>query len=555
MIAGTANRAGLPVHQTAGKFAGDPVQALLAKIEPQAAQFVARLLGSAEIVAELLDLSVTTGQFHPGRVGALQLGEVSASAGCPRRCRRGRQEPHLEARPYRRLFLLPAPGCTNSLPQPGHRVFQHAESHLRRRQDIGEWLDSPHRNRVIAKGPAVTTRLNGVTLDASTHPRRPPASSGLVRLTTSHLQGAQCRGDSQGSTRGPQLGSGLGIRASRRVDSRLPTQRLTQPPPPAIKVDLLFQQGPLAVQFGVGLLRRHRRFGLPDGNIGLQRLDPGDVRALRHVGQPSHLRDTRRNAAGLLLECGHCTTKGAYLFAQPGLHGRESRRAEQLLQQLSALFGIAGEEAGEVTLRQQDDLEELARAHPQQALKVVIGFPHASGAGNPLAVDALAQHHLRLVAGHARAARLRPLLLGSSRDLEPAAGHCEVELHLGRDTGRGMVGAQPLRSVAFTGHLPVKGETDGVEQGGLACPRRAGKQEKARLPQPIEVDGLGPGERAKGVDPKAMDPHQLVTSASRAAAKPSANSPTSSWVAGVPRVWATKAAAISVSVFARSATA
>ena len=555
MIAGTANRAGLPVHQTAGKFAGDPIQTLLAKIEPLAAQFVARLLGSAEIVAELLDLSVTTSQFHPGRMGAFQLGEVSASARRPRRCRRSRHQPHLEARPYRRLFLLPAPGCANPLPQPGHRVFQHAMPHLRRGQLSGKWLDGPHRDRVIAKGPAVTTQLNGVTLDASTHPRRPPATSGLVRVTTGHPQGAQRRGDSLGSPRGPQLGPGRGIRASRRVDSRLPPQRLTQPPLPAIKVDLLFQQRPLAVQFGVGLLRRHRRLGLPDGDIGLQRLDPGDVRALGYAGQPCHLRDTRRNAASLLLECGHGTAKGAYLFAQPGLHGRESRRAEQLLQQLSALFGVAGEEAGEVTLRQQDDLEELARAHPQQALKVVIGFPHASGPGNPLTVDALTQHHLRLVAGHARAARLRPLLLGSSGDLEPAAGHCEVELHLGRRTGRGMVGAQPLRPVAFAGHLPVQGEPDCVEQGGLACPRRASKQEKARLPQPIEVDGLGPGEGAKGVDPKAVDPHQLVTSASRAAAKPSANSPTSSWVAEVPRVWATKAAAMSVSVLARRATA
>ena len=101
MIAGTADRAGLPVHQIAGKFAGDSVQALLAKIEPLAAEFVARLLGSAEIVAKLLDLSVATVKLHRGGVDALKIGELSASARYRRRRGRGRQQPCLHARPYR----------------------------------------------------------------------------------------------------------------------------------------------------------------------------------------------------------------------------------------------------------------------------------------------------------------------------------------------------------------------------------------------------------------------------------------------------------------------
>ena len=229
----------------------------------------------------------------------------------------------------------------------------------------------PERGDLVTQHPAATPQLNGVTLDARTLPRRPPGFERPrppARPAASSARSAGVTARARRAAPSSAAASASGPAAA--ADGRLPPQCLTQPGLPAIKIDLHLQHGPLALQLGVGLLRRHRRFGLPDGDIGLQRLDPGDVRAARArtpAPPPARYAPQRRRPPARVRQG---TAKGAHLFAQPGLHGRETRRAEQLLQQLSALFGVAGEEAGEVTLRQQDDLEELARAHPQQALKV-----------------------------------------------------------------------------------------------------------------------------------------------------------------------------------------
>jgi hypothetical protein len=70
----------------------------------------------------------------------------------------------------------------------------------------------------------------------------------------------------------------------------------------------------------------------------------------------------------------HLAPQCGPLLAQPVLHGREPVGAEQLLQQRAPDLGICAQECRELALRQQDQLGELVRAHPEHLLQQVRGL-------------------------------------------------------------------------------------------------------------------------------------------------------------------------------------
>ncbi len=211
--------------------------------------------------------------------------------------------------------------------------------------------------------------------------------------------------------------------------------------------------------------------------------------------------------------------------AHPGLGGRaqlgealrggaEPAGVEEPAQQPGASGVVGAQEAGEVALREQDDLAELLPVQPEELLDLLADLLVGTAEAVPLPVAELAQGAVRLLAGVAAAALLGARLLGPPGELQPAAGDGEFEDDLGEGVRRGVVAAQSgAAALAGAGDAVVEGVADGVEDGGLAGAGGAVQQEQSGGGEFVEVDALGAGERAERGDLQAVQSHRSPSAA------------------------------------------
>ena len=165
------------------------------------------------------------------------------------------------------------------------------------------------------------------------------------------------------------------------------------------------------------------------------------------------------------------------------------------------------EELGELALRKEDDLEELLGGHAHEIPDLLVGLDDAGGLVLPVAGGGLlVETDGRLLLGEADSRLLRTVLLRLAGDPQAAAADGGLKLHLGRQAGGSMVGAEPLGGAPLPRHPAVEGERDRVEQRRLARAGLAVQQEQTL--KVIEEDLLGRGERTEGLDPEPVRAHQ-----------------------------------------------
>src|SRR5690606_35123201 len=93
---------------------------------------------------------------------------------------------------------------------------------------------------------------------------------------------------------------------------------------------------------------------------------------------------------------------------------------------------------------------------------------------------------------------------------------------------------------AHPGDPAVQGEADRVQHRGLAGAGGAVHEEQPGGAEPVEVDLLGAGERAEGLDGEAVQSHQAEASLIRSSSRAVRTSFRSSAEAGAPRAQSTK---------------
>ncbi len=244
---------------------------------------------------------------------------------------------------------------------------------------------------------------------------------------------------------------------------------------------------------------------------------------------------------------------------QAFLDGDEAAGVEEAAEEPAPGFGIGAQEAGEVALREEDDLAELLAAHAEELGDLLAGLlvgaaEAVPGAGGRVV---LAQPGLGLLGGEAGAAPLGPLLGRAAGDLQPPVAHGQFEEDLGVRADGGVVAAQGgAGGLADAGHASVEGEADGVEDGGLARAGRPVEQEETGGGQGVEVDGLRGAEGAERGDLQAVQPHRPTSrsavstrTSSKAPYRTARSAPSST---APPRTWATKSSAICWSLRSRS---
>ena len=122
-----------------------------------------------------------------------------------------------------------------------------------------------------------------------------------------------------------------------------------------------------------------------------------------------------------------------------------------------------------------------------------------------------------VLGGGALAAPLGPLVGGGAAHPVDAGAGGEDELDdaLGVRAHEGGADAL-LGGVGRVGHVPVEGEDDRVDDGGLARAGGAGEQEAAGGAHGVEVDVLLPRVGADAGHGQGVDPHRSLLALARA---------------------------------------
>lgn len=217
--------------------------------------------------------------------------------------------------------------------------------------------------------------------------------------------------------------------------------------------------------------------------------------------------------------------------------------AEQRLQDALPILAAAHQEVAEATLGQHDHLPELATLEAEQFGDAGTDLAPSCGQRPGLLVLALAaeppQRSLRCLAGVAATATGRADLFGHPFDAVAFGAECELKHHLGQQLGRRMLAAHLATVALAAGTVAEQGETETVEDGGLAGSGRTVDQEEAAVAEAAEVDDLAPRERAEGLHLEQQRLHaassrsrriSVASTASKAAIRASSGaSPISSW--------------------------
>ena len=205
---------------------------------------------------------------------------------------------------------------------------------------------------------------------------------------------------------------------------------------------------------------------------------------------------------------GGCRLQG--LLAQQLFDVLEPVGREQALEQRTPGGGIRPEEGGEFALGEHDHPGELLLVHSEHVLQFVPGFVVARRFLNPRAVDELLEQDARLFGRGSRAALQGPLPLRGTEHGEPPRAHGKLKLDLRRKPLRGVVAAQALGALSHSGHGSVQCVADRVENARLPGTRRPVQQEQALGAQLVEIDVLPLGERPKGLNFEAGNPHGVL---------------------------------------------
>ena len=202
------------------------------------------------------------------------------------------------------------------------------------------------------------------------------------------------------------------------------------------------------------------------------------------------------------------------------LDGVVDAGAEDVLEEVLALGGVGAQEPGELALRQDDRLRELFPTEPDGARDLRVGVAHA-GDGLverfPTDLGQVPELDGAVLGGGALAAPLGPLVGGGAAHPVDAGAGGEDELDdaLGVRAHEGGADAL-LGGVGRVGHVPVEGEDDRVDDGGLARAGGAGEQEAARGAHRVEVDVLPPRVGAYAGHGQGVDPHRSLLVLARA---------------------------------------
>ena len=165
---------------------------------------------------------------------------------------------------------------------------------------------------------------------------------------------------------------------------------------------------------------------------------------------------------------------------------RKSLRLEKLLQDALALFGFRDEELSEIPLRQEDDLTELVRIEPDQfpcrRLDIRAKRRHF------LPVDQFRERGLHRRLRLSRAALLiDELLRRAAGTIRLLADH-EIKNDF-RLLIRPRIVASHARAAPIARRLPIERIAHGIEDRGLARPRRPADEEEMTSVQFFEING------------------------------------------------------------------
>ena len=239
---------------------------------------------------------------------------------------------------------------------------------------------------------------------------------------------------------------------------------------------------------------------------------------------------------------------------EPPLHLLEPAGAEETLQDGVAFGRGCAQERLEPSLRQHGHLGELGAGHAEQPTDELPGLVEAVRQGGPPAGELLLDHDVCLHPGGAGPAALGTVPGGRTGEPEGAVADAEKQHHQWLGLRVCVVAAQVAGAVPVTRHLAVEGEAHAVQDAGLAGAGVTGQQEHASTGELVEVDLHGVDERAERGHRERVQPHQPLTTASRAATRSASSVQHSRAVrsrvdsaasAGVPRTWLTKSRATS----------
>ena len=186
----------------------------------------------------------------------------------------------------------------------------------------------------------------------------------------------------------------------------------------------------------------------------------------------------------------------------------EALGSEQSAQQLAAVVGVGDEELLELALCQQDDLTELVSVQSHHLVEAPLDVPDLGFERLPITVDPLVQLRCRLDGGRALAAVFRAKIACAAREAVARSSDGELQAHKAGLVGVEEVGPDAHFRAAFVArHGAEQGETDRVQDGGLASSGAPGDQEDPVAVEGVEVDSLRIAEGPKAGDGYVVDPH------------------------------------------------